>query len=218
MPEGATSGRTVDLVSADEVNEDIIQIASNQAMISSLLLAFTFVISGDQIDLGELSIKGNPICEGWKGYRAVSGDLQFEDECSSCQNIWSTCTSNDSIVSAIQGINFLSSLLFICNVCVNVAQIQLFARLPKAGSKALYKEMGKLLNKHIPNLTICSGLVWFIVAFFLQASLVMPPEGFVPIAIAGGFLVLLTMGTVFAMNRSMEGVKNKMKKHAVASG
>ena len=214
-PESSVSTKTIDLVDSEEINEDVIQISSNQALISSLLLAFTYVISGDQVDLGELSIKGNPICAGWKGYRNEGGDLAFDDECGSCQNVWKSCEHNDNTIMTIQAFNFVASLCFIGNVCINVFQIQLFAKMPKSGAKMLYIELGRVITKLLPNATICIGLMAFTIAFFLQMSLTVPPEVFWPLFICGLLLVFFLGAMVCLMNIRANRVKLAMKSKGI---
>lgn len=196
------------LMDAQEIYEDILQVSSGQAMASSLLLTFAYVISGDQVDL-------EPICSGWKGRRAENKDFQFDDLCQTCQNIWDTCVSNDAVVITIQVFNFFSSLFFLMNAIINVSLVQLFARLPRTGAKILYDELGQLLTKRLPNTMISMGVVTFAVAFFLQASLVLSPLTFAVFLGIGGFVVLVLLATVVYMVKRYHMVKEAVRKHVV---
>uniref|UniRef100_A0A7S0BD25 Uncharacterized protein n=1 Tax=Pyrodinium bahamense TaxID=73915 RepID=A0A7S0BD25_9DINO len=179
---------------SEAIYDKMININSTISLLSALILAFTYSMDNVTLDLSE----GwpNPVCEGWIGYKADGSDLEYNDECSSCNNIWSSCELCEHLVQAYMSLMCLSMFLCTFSVIYCVGQLLNFSMIPKDQAKAYAETIGWRVQ--IGRVLMNLGLTCFLLGAAVKFSLTLTPAAF----IASMVIVALAAGAYFYADSS----------------
>ncbi|CAK0884107.1 unnamed protein product [Prorocentrum cordatum] len=170
----------------DDLKENLFNMNSTVALLSALLMSFTFSNDFVALDLGEGF--PDPICAGWTGYQSESGNLRFQDDCSECINIWQSCDTCAIMAGIFQILMQITTICAGLSVSYSCGMIFNFSSLPKVKIPAYNERIGWRVSGG--RILMNAALGTFFAAVAIKFSLVLEVWKFA-VSLAGALLASL---------------------------